>query len=157
MVIVMSLRIVDDFPYLEEKIWFNNAASGVCPLSTVKVAEQYMADFFSTMKGEKVRGTDYGEVRNNSKKLFAKVMGANLSEIAFVPNATTGINTAFSMIPFEKGDNVVLSDLSYPMGAVVVQRQRLNGVKPRFVKNKDGEVDISEWKKTIDDSTKAVS
>lgn len=152
----MSLREVDDFPYLEDKIWLNNAAQGVCPLSTIKVVEQYMADFLSTLKAEETSGTDYDEVKENSKKLFAKVIGANADEIAFVPNATTGINTSFSMIQFEKGDNIVLSDLSYPMGAVVVNRQRLDGVKPRFVKNRDGEVDMSEWERAIDDSTKVV-
>jgi selenocysteine lyase/cysteine desulfurase len=152
----MSLRETDNFPYLEDKIWFNNAGQGVTPKSTTKIVEEYLADFCCVMRGEKPSGTDYGEVRVNSKNLFAEVIGADASEIAFVPNATTGINTAFSMIPFEKGDNVVLSDLSYPMGAMVVNRQRLNGVKPRFVKNVEGEVDISEWEKAIDDSTKAV-
>ena len=152
----MSLRETDDFPYLDDKIWFNNAASGVTPESTTKIVEKYLADFCSVMRGEKPIDANYGDIRDNSKKLFAEVIGADASEIAFVPNATTGINTSFSMIPFKKGDNVVLSDLSYPMGAVVVNRQRLNGVKPRFVKNSGGEVDISEWEKAIDDSTKAV-
>ena len=152
----MSLRETDDFPYLEGKIWFNNAAQGVTPESTTKIVEKYFADFCRVMRGEKPSGTDYGEGRANSKKLFAEVIGADASEIAFVPSATTGINTAFSMIPFNKGDNVVLSDLSYPMGAMIVNRQRLNGVKPRFVKNMDGEVDLGEWEKAIDDSTKAV-
>jgi len=152
----MSLRETDNFPYLKGKIWLNNAAQGVTPESTIKIVEKYFADFSCVMRGEKPSDTNYGEVRVNSKKLFAEVIGADASEIAFVPNATTGINTSFSMIPFEKGDNVVLSDLSYPMGAIVVNRQRLNGVKPRFVKNRDGEVDLGEWEKAIDDSTKAV-
>jgi selenocysteine lyase/cysteine desulfurase len=42
------------------------------------------------------------------------------------------------------------------MGAMVVNRQRFNGVMPRFVKSEDGEVDFSEWEKTIDDDTKVV-
>ena len=154
--IKVSLREIDAFPYLKDKIWFNNAAQGVTPESTTRVVEKYISDFCSAMRGEKPSDTNYAEVRNNSKKLFSVVIGAKTSEIAFVPNATTGINTSFSMIPFKQGDNVVLSDLSYPMGATVVNRQRLNGVTPRFVKNLDGEVDLSEWEKAIDDSTKAV-
>jgi selenocysteine lyase/cysteine desulfurase len=152
----MSLREIDNFPYLEDKIWFNNAASGVTPESTIKIVEKYLADFSCAMRGEKLIDAKYGDIRVNSKKRFAEVIGADTPEIAFVPNATTGINTSFSMIPFKKGDNVVLCDLSYPMGAMVVNRQRINGVKPRFVKNRDGEVDLNEWEKAIDDSTKAV-
>ena len=152
----MSLREIDNFPFLEDKIWFNNAASGVTPESTTKIVEKYLANFSRVMRGEKPIDANYGDIRDNSKKLFAEVIGADTQEIAFVPNASTGINTSFSMIPFKKGDNVVLSDLSYPMGAVVVNRQRKKGVEPRFVKNSGGEVDISEWEKAIDDSTKAV-
>ena len=66
--IEMSLREIDAFPYLEDKIWFNNAAQGVTPESTTKIVEKYFADFCCVMRGEKPSDTNYGEVRDNSKK-----------------------------------------------------------------------------------------
>jgi len=114
----MSLRTVDDFPFLKDKIYFNCAAQGAVPESTTRVIERYFNDYCATIRGNpNPDAPNYSDVKANSKKLFAEIIGAKVSELAFVPNATTGINTAFSMIPFERGDNIVLSDLSYPMGA----------------------------------------
>ena len=151
----MSLRTVDSFPFLEGKIYFNCAAQGAVPESTTKVIEKYFRDYSDTIRGEKT-DTNYREVKANSKKLFAEIIGAKESELAFVPNATTGINTAFSMIPFKKGDNIVLSDLSYPMGATIVTGYQRKGVDTRFVTNKDGVVETCQWEQAIDDNTKAV-
>ena len=62
----MSLREIDSFPYLKDKIWFNNAGQGVTPESTVKIVEKYVADFCCVMRGEKPSDTNYGEVRIKS-------------------------------------------------------------------------------------------
>jgi selenocysteine lyase/cysteine desulfurase len=153
-VVKLSLRTKDDFPFLEDKIYFNCAAQGVVPESTIKIFRQYIEDYCNSMRGkEKV---DYSDVKTNSKKLFAEIIGAKVSEIAFVPNATTGINTAFSMIPFKKGENVVLSNLSYPMGATIVTGYQRKGVETKFVEHQNGVVEIDQWEKAITDNTKAV-
>jgi selenocysteine lyase/cysteine desulfurase len=153
-VVKLSLRTKDYFPFLEDKIYFNCAAQGVVPESTIKIFRQYIEDYCNSMRGkEKV---DYSDVKTNSKKLFAEIIGAKVSEIAFVPNATTGINTAFSMIPFKKGENVVLSDLSYPMGATIVTGYQRKGVETKFVEHQNGVVEIDQWEKAITDNTKAV-
>jgi selenocysteine lyase/cysteine desulfurase len=153
----LSLRTVDDFPFLEDKIYFNCAADGAVPESTTQVIERYFKDYASQIRGKpNPDSPDYDEVKANSKRLFAEIIGAKTEEIAFVPNATTGINTAFGMIPFEKGDNIVLSDLSYPMGATIVTGYERKGVESRFVKHRDGEVETSQWEKVITDETKAV-
>ena len=150
----LSLRTKDDFPFLEDKIYFNCAAQGVVPESTIKIFRQYIEDYCNSMRGkEKV---DYSDVKTNSKKLFAEIIGAKVREIAFVPNATTGINTAFSMIPFKKGENVVLSDLSYPMGATIVTGYQRKGVETKFVEHQNGVVEIDQWENAITDGTKAV-
>jgi cysteine desulfurase/selenocysteine lyase len=144
-VVKLSLRTKDYFPFLEDKIYFNCAAQGVVPESTIKIFRQYIEDYCNSMRGkEKV---DYSDVKTNSKKLFAEIIGAKVSEIAFVPNATTGINTAFSMIPFKKGENVVLSDLSYPMGATIVTGYQRKGVETKFVEHQNGVVEIDQWEK----------
>ena len=155
----MSLREKDNFPFLEDKIYFNNASTGAVPESTIKTIDQYRADYHDTMIGNSdwEKGLSmYLEVKANSKKLFAEIIGANTSEVAFVSNATTGINTSFNMIPFEKGDNVVLSDLSYPMCTTVVLNQRKKGVEPKFIPSSGGMVGTSQWEKMIDDDTKVV-
>jgi cysteine desulfurase/selenocysteine lyase len=155
----MSIRERESFPLCEGKIYFNNAVIGAIPESTIKVVQQYWSDYAKTMRGE----TDwdkglrkYSEKKKNSKKLFAQILGAKEAEIAFLPNASTGINTAFGMIPFKQGQNIVATDLSFPMCATVVNKQRGKGVKPKFIKSKGGIVETEAWEKTIDDKTAAV-
>ena len=153
----MSLRTVDEFPYLEGKIYFNCAAQGAVPESTTRVIEKYISDYGDIVRGkQKPDAPNYREVKANSKKLFAEIIGADVEELAFVPNATTGINTAFGMIPFKRGDNIVLSDLSYPMGATIVTGYQRKGVESKFVTHKDGIIETRQWEQAIDDNTKAV-
>ncbi|MFW9835574.1 MAG: aminotransferase class V-fold PLP-dependent enzyme, partial [Candidatus Thorarchaeota archaeon] len=153
----MSLRTVDDFPFLKDKIYFNCAAQGAVPESTTRVIERYFNDYCAVIRGKpNPEAPNYREVKTNSKKLFAEIIGAKESERAFVPNATTGINTAFSMIPFEKGDNIVLSDLSYPMGATIVTGYQRKGVQSKFVKHHDGVIETGQWEEAITDETRAV-
>jgi selenocysteine lyase/cysteine desulfurase len=148
---------VDSFPFLEGKVYFNNAAQGAVPESTTGVLEEYLKDYCDEIRGsKKTDSPNYSEVKANSKKVFSKIIGAKSQEIAFVPNATTGINTAFSMIPFKRGDNIVLSNLSFPMSATIVTSYQQKGVETKFVKHTDGVIESDQWEKTIDDYTKAV-
>ncbi len=153
----MSLRTVDDFPFLKDKIYFNCAAQGAVPESTTRVIEKYISDYCDTIRGKQnPDAPNYREVKVNSKKLFAEIIGADVEELAFIPNATTGINTAFGMIPFKRGDNIVLSDLSYPMGATIVTGYQRKGVESKFVTHRNGVIDTGQWEQAIDDNTKAV-
>jgi len=149
----------DDFPLTQNQIWFNTAATGACPSSTLAVMKEFMADIMSRLQGKSgsvMPSEKWEEKRANSKKLFAQIIRASVEEIAFVPNASVGINTAFAMVPLEKGDNVVSTDLSFPMGAVVINKQRERGAEPRFVKNKGGIVTSSDFEEAVDDNTKII-
>ena len=155
----MSIREMEPFPLCEGKIYFNNAVIGAVPESTIRVVEEYWRDHAETLRGEADLEdglSKYKKRKINSKRLFAEVLGANESEVAFLPNASTGMNTAFGMIPFRRGQNLVLTDLSFPMCAAVANKQREKGVEPRFIKHTDGVVETSQWMDVIDDDTAAV-
>lgn len=155
----MSIREVEPFPLCDDKIYFNNAVIGAVPESTIKVMKQYWGNLTDTLSG-KIPWNEglnkYAEKKKNSKQLFAKILGAKESEIAFLPNASTGINTAFGMIPFKRGQNIVVTDMSFPMCATVVHKQAEKGVEPKFIKHTKGIIETEEWVKAIDDNTGAV-
>jgi cysteine desulfurase/selenocysteine lyase len=158
-VITSSIREMEPFPLCEDKIYFNNAVIGAVPESTIKVVEEYWRDYAKTLRGEVDWGeglSKYIEKKRDSKRLFAETIGARESEVAFLPNASTGMNTAFSMIPFRRGQNMVLTDLSYPMCAAVANKQREKGVEPRFIRHSGGVVETGQWEEAIDDDTAAV-
>jgi len=152
----MGLKLREEYPLTRDLIWFNTAANGACPASTIATIEEYMRDAVRSLREGGSGSENWGEKRLNSKRLFAEIIGASEGEVAFVPNASVGVNTAFGMVPLGKGDNVVTTDLCFPMGAVVINKQRERGAEPRFIRNEGGTVDPSAFEEAVDDNTKIV-
>lgn len=90
------------------------------------------------------------------KIFFAKIIGADSDEVAFIPNTTTGINTVFNMLPIKPGQKIVTTSISYPMGAAVCLKQGERGAEIKFLKGVRGEIPLEEFEKNIDDKTSAV-
>jgi len=155
----MVIKLKDEFPLLKGKIHFDTATTGAMPASTIKVIGEYVETVQGMFRGELPwqSGTgEYAKRRLNAKKLFAEVIGGGEEEVAFIPNATAGINTAINMIPVKRGSNIVCTNLSYPMTATIVNKQRDRGAKPKWIKNKKGMVTLEQYAKAVNDKTAAV-
>ena len=155
----MVLKLKEEFPLTRGRIYFDTAVTGAMPESTLKAVEDYTGDLTSMFRGERPWPgglSEWGKKRLNSKKVFAEVVGGVEHCVAFVPNASSGINTAMNMLPFKRGTNVVATDLSFPMCATVVNKQRERGAKPKFLKNRKGIVTIEQFEKAVNDKTVAV-
>ena len=155
----MVLKLRDEWPLLKGKIHFDTATTGAMPASTMNVLGEYVETVQAMFRGDLPwqSGTgDYANRRLNSKKLFAEIIGGKEEEIAFIPNATAGINTAINMIPVKRGQNIICTNLSFPMGATIVNKQRDRGAKPKWLKNKKGVVTLEQFEKAINDKTAAV-
>ena len=153
------MKLKEDFPLTKGKIYFNTAAIGAVPQSTIKVVKDYTSDLLKVMRGDGdvMAGPEaWRERRLNSKNLLAKVIGSKPHEVAFAPNCTTGINTIFNMIPLKRGQNIVSTDLEFPMGFVVVNAQKRRGAETRFIKGENGIVTTDQFEKAIDDDTAIV-
>ena len=155
----MVLKLKDEFPLTRGKIYFDTAVMGACPASTLAVMEEYVRDMTGQFRGEGDwrSGTEkWTERRINSKRLFAEFIGASAEEVCFVPNASTGINTALSMLPFRRGTNIVTTNLAFPMCAVAALKQRERGAKVKFIHNRRGVVTPEQFEKAVNDKTVAV-
>jgi len=150
------LQLKEVFPATKKEVYFNSGVMGLVPESTIKVIENYTRDLVTGFRGEKVDMTMWNEKKDNTKKVFASVIGASVEEVAMTPNATTGINTAMNMIPINKGDNIVTTNLEFPMGAVVCANQKKRGAETRYIKGKNGIVDTVDFEKHVDDNTKII-
>ncbi len=153
------MKLKDEFPLTKDKVYFNTAAIGAVPASTIQTVEDYTQDLLKVMRGQGdvMAGPEtWKEKRLNSKNLLAEVIGAKPEEIAFVPNCTTGINTAMNMIPIKPGQNIVTTDLEFGMGFIVVNAQKRRGAETRFIKGSNGIVTTDQFEKAIDDDTAIV-
>ena len=150
------MKLKDVFPATKREVYFNSGVMGLLPESTIKIFEDFNRDLVSGFRGETVDMEEWNKRLGNVKNRFAQVIGATEEEVAMMPNATTGINTAMNMIPIEKGDNIVTTNLEFPMGAVVVSGQKRRGAEARYIKGSKGIVETADFEKHVDDDTKVI-
>lgn len=97
---------------LDPKVDFlNHGSFGACPLPVLR--EQ--ARLRRLMESEPVRFLDReleGRL-DEARAVLADFVGADPDDLAFVPNATTGVNTVLRSLRFEPGDEVLATDMEY--------------------------------------------
>jgi cysteine desulfurase/selenocysteine lyase len=105
--------------------------------------------------GEFVEGLERGV--EEARREAARLLRANLDEVGLIGDTTSGLHHAIDAIPFEPGDNVVVSDLEYPQVALAAANAvRADGVEIRWVRNQGGRLEIDAYREAIDRRTRAV-
>ena len=87
----------------------------------------------------------------------ATFVGAEVEEIALVPNTTTGISLVAEGFPWREGDNVVTLANEFPSNLYPWLNLASRGVETRKVPVDDGRVDLNRLKEALDDRTRLVS
>ena len=98
-----------------------------------------------------------GDIVDEPKVLFGKLVNCEPYELSIIPNSTHGINLVAQMVGALKGDNVVISELEYYGCAYPWLRLANDGVDVRIAKSKQGRVPFENIEKLVDDKTKALS
>jgi cysteine desulfurase/selenocysteine lyase len=153
------LKLKERFPLTEKLVYFDNAVMGCAPQSTLDTMKTYIEALIVHMSGGRPWAFNVEEGKgalDNALELFTKVIGAKREEVLGVPNASTGMNVIMSMLPIKKGDNVVSTDLAFPMGAALVQKCVEKGAEARWLPNVQGVVETAAFEKAIDDDTAIV-
>ncbi|MCG8479678.1 MAG: aminotransferase class V-fold PLP-dependent enzyme [Spirochaetales bacterium] len=91
------------------------------------------------------------------RHLIAAKIGAGDDEIVFTANASMGINLAAAAIPFNTGDNVVITDAEFPSNVYPWMNLRHRGVEVRFVRGTASGFTPEDFDACIDGRTRAVS
>jgi selenocysteine lyase/cysteine desulfurase len=153
------LRLKERFPLAEKLVYFDNAVMGCVPQSTLDIMKEYMEALVEHMSGRRQWAVNVEEgkgAQENALELFARVIGAKQETVMGVPNASTGMNVAMSMLPIKRGDNIVSTDLIFPMGAALVQKSVERGAQARWLPSMNGVVETDAFEKAIDDNTAIV-
>ncbi len=91
------------------------------------------------------------------RKLAAEMISATPEEIVFTKNTSEGVNLTAQIVDWKRGDEVVLIDCDFPTNTYPFLNLAKKGVKPRFVRCKNGRVDLSDIEKSINDKTRLLS
>ena len=163
-------KIRKDFPILKIKsnnkdlIFFDNGASSQKPKIVLdKIKEIYETKYANIHRGIYNLSQQSTKAYEESRKIIQKFLNAKSEkEIIFVRGATEAINLvaqSFGLNNFEKGDEVILSQMEHHSNIVPWQllRDKL-GIKINVIPiNQDGDIDLNNFKKLLSKKVKLVS
>jgi selenocysteine lyase/cysteine desulfurase len=134
-------------------VFLNNAYSHPLSSGAIAAVENYLQR----------RATDsthfsYAAAGDQVKAMFGKLIGAQPSAISFVPSTTSGENLVVASmgIPASQG-NVVTDALHYEGSMYLYRSLQAQGLDVRFVKPRDGRVEIADLEAAVDRNTKLIA
>ena len=107
----MNTSMRDLFLLRPGVVYLNHASFGACPRP---VFERYQA-LHRELEAEPVEflGRRFAELMRSARGALAAFVGAGPDDLAFVPNATTGLNAVARSLRLEPGDEVLATDHEY--------------------------------------------
>ncbi|HWQ53012.1 MAG TPA: aminotransferase class V-fold PLP-dependent enzyme [Bryobacteraceae bacterium] len=97
------------------------------------------------------------ETEDEARALAASLLGAEPQNVALVASASEGLNLLANSLPWQSGDEVVLTDLEFPSNVLAWLRLRDRGVHLRLVETKRGTVSPAEFAQAITPHTRMVT
>lgn len=147
-----------DFDLTEGFTYLNAAYTHPIPRPAADAARAYLAQRSKLAMPRPGSGGGSGE-GFNAKALFAELINAKPSEIAFVPNTSTGENLVVSALGLDRPTdaNVVTDWLHFDGALVHLLALKKGGLDVRIVKpTADYRIDIGDLARVIDRKTKLV-
>ena len=124
-----------ELPALADQVYLNTGTAGPLPRRTVRVMTEESEGELSMGRGNLATFERVFEQRTHVRTLVARLLGAEVGEIALTHHSSEGINIVLSGRTWRDGDEVLTTSLEHdavtvPLG---VLRQRHPGVTLRFV------------------------
>src|SRR5579872_764134 len=150
--------IREQFPALQEKIFFDSAGVGIAPRVAIDAIRAFLDQtMFVPERSMVEHHLAIDAAREKARPEAARLIAAAESEIALVESTTHGLSIAARAIPLEAGDNIITSDLEF-IAVPLAWRQPRSSRCPeiRVARNINGEFPASIFEELIDRRTRAV-
>ena len=147
-------RVRSDFPRALQETYFNSAAQHPLGNHTVAGMHRYL-DFLH--KGPGDGREDFWETGlREVKPMFARLIGAKPSEVAFCGSTTVGENVIVNGLDL-RGGNIVTNDLHYSASLANYLARADRGLDVRIVKHRDWHTDLRDMERAVDRNTRLIS
>lgn len=149
-------EIRKEFPRANHEVYLDAAANMPLPKYVAEGMRRYM-DFHMYGPGEG-RGQYAADSVRQARELFARLINAKPSEIAFVICTKAGEAAVINGLGIQSsGGNIVTNDLHYAGSIHDYIGRRKAGMDIRIVKHRDWRIDLQDMEKAMDKRTKLVS
>ena len=147
------------YPGLEGRTFLDAACVSLAPRPAVAaVADLLVMAAHCEERDASQHHLALDRLRDRAVQEGAALLHAEVDEVALVESTTHGLNIAAQAIPFEPGDNVVISDLEFLQVAIPwVKLQELGRIaEVRLARNVGGALPAEAFAEVVDDRTRAV-
>ncbi len=143
------------FPLTQERAYFNTGGLGASPYAVIDAVKAKMDEL------ERISETGHTEqLWKDLKTAGARFFGCDPDELAFMRNATEGINVACNGLPLQKGDEVITSTHEHVANAVPwIALQQRQGIVIKFFtpSTRSSQENIDRIQKLITKRTRLIS
>lgn len=154
------LPVRNEFPWIEKRLWLTAADYHPMSRRSLAAAELHLR---YRVYGEGEGSSPFHAQERETKEMFARLINAKPSEIAFVQSTTEGENLVVAGLRLgEQKGNVVIDDLHYQASKYMYRMMEQEGrIELRVVplREKEGRwaVHAEDMEKAIDRNTRLVS
>lgn len=145
-----------EFPILQRKTYLNSCSLGALSQRSIQGIGQFM-EMWNEWGAHAWYDIWLGEIAKARQK-FARIIGAQLHEVALAPSASAAISSIASALDYSERKKVVLSDMDFPTLAYQwLVKERL-GIECSFVESPDRiYVQPELFENVVDDKTALVA
>src|SRR5262249_34712723 len=136
-----------EFPWASRETYLNAATEHPLGKTTTRAMEEYLHAL--THGPDAARDKfENGRMMGGGKKMFARLVNAQPSEIGFTPSTQTGENLVLEGLDIQaSGGNVVTNVLHYGGSLVNYRNRRKAGMDVRIVPHRDFQMDLHDLEK----------
>ncbi len=147
-------RFRTQMPIANEWAYFDHAAVAPLPLPAEQAIQSWLR---SAVQAGDTDWPNWNRRLETFRDSIAGAIHASPSEIALVPNTTSGLSLLAEGYPWEEGDNVVTLENEFPSNLYPWLHLASRGVSTRQVPVPDGYVDLDKVASACDNRTRIVS
>jgi selenocysteine lyase/cysteine desulfurase len=142
------------FRVTEQYAYFNHASvAGLC-VPSLEALQAYME---ASSRHALVSEMEWMPHIDGAREKVARLIGATPDEIAWVPNASTGLISVANGVPWQPGDNVVTTAEQFPANLYPWLNLQADEVAVRLVPRRAGGVPLEEIAAAMDARTRLVT
>src|SRR5512138_547983 len=124
------------FPITERTIYLNHAAVSPPPTTTLKAVEAQLRDVH---ENGSVNFRKWLSVKEHTRQLLARLLGARPSQVAFLRNTSDGLSTVANGLKWKEGDNIVTFRGEFPSNIYPwIRIRNTRGVELRMCEEREG-------------------